>query len=99
MLIDPSPNIMILAGQLKDLKYTKNNTKGRQLGTPDAIMLASCVYLRDVLGVDVHHFHTYDNGKSRGIDGGKAFRYWIIMSGARDLPRAVQRLKLSACQG
>jgi predicted nucleic acid-binding protein len=70
-LIDPTPNIMTLAGQLRDVKYKKDNSKGRQLGTPDAIMLASCVYLRDTLGVDVDHFHTYDNGKKRGFDGGK----------------------------
>jgi predicted nucleic acid-binding protein len=97
-LIDPSPNIMIMAGQLKDLKYTRNNATGRQLGTPDAIMLASCIYLRDVLGVDVHRFHTYDNGKSRGLDGGKGIPlldYHMWCEGFAESSPAAQVISLS----
>ena len=66
VLIDPTPDIMTFASYIRDLKYKKSNSTGRSMATPDAIMLSSCVYLRDTLGVSVDHFHTYDNGKKRG---------------------------------
>lgn len=69
VLLDATPNIMQLAGYLRDVKYSKSNSKGRQLATPDAIMLATCVHLEDDLGVKVDCFHTYDKGKRRGVDG------------------------------
>jgi predicted nucleic acid-binding protein len=40
VLIDPTPNIMLKAAQLKDLPYRKANSKARRLSTPDAIILA-----------------------------------------------------------
>jgi predicted nucleic acid-binding protein len=69
ILVDASPNVMHLAAQLKDLPYKKGNSPGRRLGTPDAIILASCVYVRDVLGVTVDFLHTFDDGKRRGPEG------------------------------
>jgi predicted nucleic acid-binding protein len=69
VLADPSPNIMISAGHYKDLKYTKSNSKGRHLSTPDAIMLATCIHLMDDAGVSIDSFHTYDNGGKRGDEG------------------------------
>ena len=69
VLTDPSPNIMTMAGLYKDLKYTKSNSRGRNLSTPDAIMLATCIHLADDAGVDIDCFHTYDNGKKRGEEG------------------------------
>jgi len=68
-IIDPTPNVMHLAGRLRDLPYKKGNSAGRRLSTTDAIMLAGCVHLRDVYRVDVSEFHTFDNGKKRGPEG------------------------------
>jgi hypothetical protein len=59
---------MHTAALLKDLPYHKGDTR-RWLGTPDAIMLASCIELRDAFGVNVTCFHTFDNGKKRGPEG------------------------------
>jgi hypothetical protein len=69
IILDAGPNIMQRAARLKDLSYKKGNSPGRRLSTPDAIMLASCVELQDVLGVQVDFFHTFDNGKKRGPEG------------------------------
>lgn len=69
VIIDASPNVMHLAGRLRDLPYNKSNSRGRRLATPDAIMLASGVYLVEALGVKLDYFHTYDDGKTRGPDG------------------------------
>jgi predicted nucleic acid-binding protein len=100
-LIEPSPNIMILAGQLRDFPYKKANTTSRQLGTPDAIMLASCIYLRDTLGVEIDHFHTYDEGKKRGLEGGKGipiigYQEWC--EGFAEVAPAAQVVSLSRTQ-
>lgn len=69
IMIDASPNVMTIAGRLRDIPYRKANSDKRQLATPDAIMLASCLYLADTMGVSVDHFHTFDKGKRRGPDG------------------------------
>lgn len=67
--LDPTPNIMQHAGILRDVPYKKSNSTKRQLTTPDAIMLATCVHLVDDLGVSIDNFHTFDKGKRRGVDG------------------------------
>lgn len=69
IIVDATPNVMNLAAQLKDLPYKKGNSGKRRLGTPDAIMFASCLTAQDVLGVKVDFFHTFDDGKKRGPDG------------------------------
>jgi predicted nucleic acid-binding protein len=69
VLSDPTPNVMHAAARLKDLPYSKGNSPGRRLGTADAIMLASCLHIRDVLGVKINFFHTFDDGKKRGPEG------------------------------
>ena len=69
VLADATPNIMIASGHYKDLKYTKSNSKGRNLSTPDAIMLATCIHLMDDAGVSIDCFLTFDDGKKRGFDG------------------------------
>ena len=43
VLIDPIPDIMTHAGMLRDLPFKKANSTSRQLATPDAIMLATCI--------------------------------------------------------
>lgn len=69
VLLDATPNIMQTAGYFRDLKYKKSNSTSRQLTTPDAVMLATCVHLEDDLGVKMDCFHTYDKGRRRGPDG------------------------------
>jgi predicted nucleic acid-binding protein len=69
VVVEASPNVMQLAGRLRDLPYRKTNSRGRRLATPDAIILASCVYLGEALGVRVSAFHTFDDGNTRGPEG------------------------------
>jgi predicted nucleic acid-binding protein len=69
IIVDASPNVMRIAGELRDLPYRKSNSPGRQLATPDAIMFASCIYLAEAMGVKVDAFHTFDDGRRRGPDG------------------------------
>jgi hypothetical protein len=71
VLTSPSPDIMYMAARLRDLPYKKGNSPGRRLSTPDAIMLATCVDVRDVQGVPIDFFHTYDDGKKRDPVNGK----------------------------
>jgi predicted nucleic acid-binding protein len=62
------PNVMILASAIRGLTYTKTGGN-REMGTPDAIHLASALVLESNYGVQVNAFHTFDNGKSRGLEG------------------------------
>lgn len=70
--IEPVPNILICAGELRSVKtqnpYPKAETT-RDLATPDAILLQTCVFIRDILGVDDIIFHTFDEGKARSANG------------------------------
>jgi len=70
--IDPNPNILMMAGEMRDIDTANPsdpNTKGRVLGTPDSIHLATCLYLRDILGVSDVVFHTFDDGKGSNWEG------------------------------
>jgi hypothetical protein len=62
---------MLAAAHLKDLPYRKGNSDKRRLATPDAIMLAGCVELRDIYGIRIDFFHTFDDGKKRDPVSGK----------------------------
>lgn len=69
ILVDPNPNIMALAGRLRDLPYKKGTSTSRKLDTPDAITLATALYLQNALGIELDAFHTFDNGKKKGPEG------------------------------
>jgi predicted nucleic acid-binding protein len=69
IIIDAFPNVMHRAGLLRDLPYKKANMSQRRLATTDAIMLASCLFLKEAMGVAVDHFHTFDDGKKKGLEG------------------------------
>jgi predicted nucleic acid-binding protein len=71
ILMNSSPDVMHRAALLKDLPYKKANaSKVRRLSTTDAIMFASCLEVRDVLGIKIDAFHTFDDGKKRNpVDG------------------------------
>jgi hypothetical protein len=65
------PNVMLLASAIRGLTYTK--TGGiREIGTPDAIHLASAIVMERNYGVPVTGFHTFDDGKRKALEGGKA---------------------------
>lgn len=67
--INPTPDIMSRAGQLRDLSFTKGDAKPRVVGTADAIHLMTCLHLRDELGVSDIVLHTFDEGKGKNWEG------------------------------
>lgn len=69
VVVSPSPNVMREVGRLRDIPYKKANSPGRRLETPDAIMLASCLEVQDLLGIKIDFFHTFDDGRKRGPQG------------------------------
>jgi hypothetical protein len=71
-LIDPDPNIMRIAGRLRDLPYKKGRSEDRRLSTADAVMLASALVLVEYYNQDLTYFHTYDKGGKRDEEGGRA---------------------------
>jgi predicted nucleic acid-binding protein len=69
--IGADPVVMTLAAHIRGLIYTKQGGK-REVGTPDAIHLASALVLTAEYHVPLTAFHTFDNGKNKGLEGGKA---------------------------
>lgn len=70
--IEPNPNILRAAGELRDAVATDPSTKEaskRAIGTADAIHLTTCLYVRDVLDVPDIVFHTLDEGKGGNWEG------------------------------
>jgi len=59
--VDPDPNIMIVAGHLRGMEYTKS-TGTRTLATPDAIHLATALALIETYRVPIDALHTFDRG-------------------------------------
>ncbi|MDR6670164.1 PIN domain-containing protein [Rhizobium sp. 1399] len=71
-LMEPDPNTMTLASHLRSQRYSKQDgAKPRQLSPPDAIHLATAINLKPMYNVELDAFHTFDAGKSRGLDGGR----------------------------
>jgi hypothetical protein len=71
-LVDPDPNIMRIAGRLRDLPYKKGRSDGRRLGTADAVMLASALALTEYYDQEITYFHTYDRGGKRDEEKGRS---------------------------
>ncbi len=71
--VDPGPQILKWAGQLRDAEPTDPGTAGKKskrvIGTPDAIHLMTAVFVAEVLGVSDLVFHTYDKGKGATWEG------------------------------
>ncbi|MAU97445.1 MAG: hypothetical protein CMP81_16420 [Fulvimarina sp.] len=61
ILVDPSPPIMLTAGHLRGMEYTKGSGK-RPLATPDAIHLATALALEGY-GVSLTALHSFDRGR------------------------------------
>ena len=68
-LFDPNPNIMRLAGLIRDQISTNPSgpkidpVKQRVVGLGDAVHLATCLFIRDAAGCDDIVCHTFDEGK------------------------------------
>lgn len=71
--VESNPNIMMMVAELRDVPRshpTKENAVNKwPIGTPDAIQLASCLYLRDVIGVKDIKFHSFDTGSGKTWEG------------------------------
>ena len=71
--IEPNPNILIKTGELRSAKSTNpgdpNPPKQRSIATPDAILLATCLFARDQLDISDIVFHTTDEGKGKNWYG------------------------------
>ncbi len=67
ILIDPTPPVLQLAGRLKDIPYRKGDSRNRRLTTGDSIMLATCLYGEEALGVTFEAFHTFDDSPKKEV--------------------------------
>ena len=66
--IGADPNVMATAAEIKNLAYAKTGGR-REVGTLDAVHLASALALIDVYEVPLTAFHTFDDGNSKGLEG------------------------------
>jgi hypothetical protein len=70
--IGPTPPILKKAGRIRGRifkhKTPQATEKNRVMTVADAIQLATCLYVRDTLGVSDIEFHTFDDGKGRNYD-------------------------------
>ena len=102
ILVDPSPDVMRRAALLKDLPYKRGTSKGRRLSTTDAIMLASCIEIRDSWGVSIDAFHTFDDGKKSGLEGKMvpliSYDKWCEGFTAEQLKIAEPAMQLNRCK-
>ena len=71
--IEPNPNILIQTGELRSARSTNpgdpNPPSQRAIATPDAIIMVSCLYARDALGIQDIVLHSTDEGKGKGWAG------------------------------
>lgn len=102
---DPNPNILSLAGLIRDCDPTNptdpnvGEENKRSIGTPDAIQLATCLYLQDVCWLSDIVFHTFDQGKGKNWEGKCVpligFERWFPSSGRT--PQIERVCQLSRC--
>ena len=101
-VVTPSPDVMHHAAILKDLPYQKRDSKVRRLGTPDAILLASCLEIVKEWGIEIDAFHTFDDGKKRGPLGKMvpllSFQDWCAGFTAEQLQIVQPVIQLSRCK-
>ena len=76
IIVDTSPDIMSLAGHLRDQQYRHidgpdDKAATRHLSLGDSIHLATAVALREEFGVQSLGLHTFDEGKKRDGETGK----------------------------
>jgi hypothetical protein len=99
--IEPNPNILIAAGELRSAKSTNpgdpNPPAQRSIATPDAILLSSCIFAKKVLGIKDIIFHTTDEGKGKNWYGRSipiiGFERWYPEATRTDRVKEVVALK------
>lgn len=70
--IEPNPNVLIRVGELRSARSTNpGDPKGphRSIATPDAIIMMSCVFARDALGIEDIVLQSTDEGKGKNWYG------------------------------
>ena len=94
--IEPNPNVMISVGELRSAKSTNPGRPGdpsRVIATPDAIVLMSCLYARDALGISDIVLQSTDEGKGKGWAGKTVpilgFENWFPVSTRTDRVKEV----------
>ena len=101
-IVTPSPDVMHRAALLRDLPYIKSGSKSRRLDTTDAIMLANCLEIREVWGIKIDVFHTFDDGRKRGPQGRMvpliSYHEWCQGFAADHLAVAEPVIQLSRCR-
>lgn len=76
VLVDPTPDIMSLAGHLRDQKFRHTSMPDskaahRTLSLGDSVHLSTAVALREEFGVQGLSLHSFDQGKSKDAETGK----------------------------
>lgn len=72
--VSPNPVILQKAGRLRDHKFEsapdvkQANEKTRVLTVPDSIQFATCLWVKEALGVSDIEFHTFDDGKGKNYE-------------------------------
>jgi hypothetical protein len=104
-VIDANPDVMSMAGVLKDNRFVahdqpKVKERTRELGTGDAIQLATALWMAEVAGVKDLVFHTFDDGKARNSIEGKcvpllSFQNWCKGLDGSELVQSAKSLKRS----
>lgn len=102
-VIDANPDIMSMAGSLKDNRFVafdgpKAKERARELGTGDAVQLATAVWMDEVAEVKGLEFHTFDDGKNRHSIDGKcvpllSFQNWCKGLDQTELVQSVKAIK------
>jgi predicted nucleic acid-binding protein len=98
--IEPSPNILIAAGELRSAKSTNpgdpNPPAQRSIATPDAILLATALFAKESLGIEDIVFHTTDEGKGKNWYGRSVpiigFERWYPEATRTDMVKRVCNL-------
>jgi hypothetical protein len=71
-MVGPTPPILMQAARLRNFSYHRDprqkDEKVRVLSGMDSVHLATCLYVRDVLGVADIRFHTFDDGRGENYE-------------------------------
>jgi len=102
-VIDANTDIMSMAGSLKDNRFVafdgpKAKERKRELGTGDAIQLATAIWMDKVAEVKDLEFHTFDDGQGRHSIDGKcvpllSFQNWINGIEGVELVQSVKAIR------
>lgn len=70
--ISANPDILMRAARLRDREFWKEkpqkDEKARFMSVPDAIQIASGLFVKEALGISDIEFHTFDDGKGKKFE-------------------------------